>query len=56
MKTLVDGIVYNLQVAKGMLDAFTADLQGSDWTHRVTAQATVPRGWSDTWCSPTAGR
>jgi hypothetical protein len=38
MKTPNDVIVFSLEASKGMLDALTADLKGSDWTHRVTPQ------------------
>jgi hypothetical protein len=39
MKTVNDAIVFNLEAAKNMLDALTADLKGSDWTHRIAPNA-----------------
>ena len=35
MKTVHDAITYNLQSAKNMIDALTADLTGNEWDHRA---------------------
>jgi hypothetical protein len=35
MKTPNDLLVYGLKMAKNMLDALTADLQGAEWDHRA---------------------
>ena len=37
MKTVNDSIIYGLKSAKGMLDALTADLKGSEWDHRAVS-------------------
>jgi uncharacterized damage-inducible protein DinB len=34
MESINDAIVFNLKASRGLIDGLTADLTGSDWTHR----------------------